>query len=190
MGMLKKKKCRNCRRLFLPDYRNYDRQKYCERAECRKASKAASQRKWLDQPENQDYFRGPENVERVQEWRNQNPEYWKQKSPNKGTALQEPLTVQLTENNQDKHQITNMALQDFLEIQPAVIIGLISNFIGSTLQEDISETLLRMRQSGQDILYRQLKEKGGRNDWKIPNSAEAGAKSTQKLQLDRSPAGK
>lgn len=81
MGMIKKR-CRNCRKLFIPDHRNRDRQKYCERAECSKASKAASQRKWLNKPENKDYFRGKLNVQRVQRWRKQNPEYWKKKTTN------------------------------------------------------------------------------------------------------------
>ena len=188
MGMIKKKRCRKCKRLFIPDHRNHDRQKYCERAECRKASKVASQKKWFNKPKNKDYFRGTVNVQRVQEWRKQHPGYWKQKSPNKVTALQEPLTEQPTENNKDKHQIANIALQDLLGAQHPVIIGLISNFIGSVLQEDIAETLLRMQQSGKDILNFQFE--GGSYDCKIPNFTEADSKSSQKLQLDRSPAGK
>ena len=99
MGMINKKRCRHCRRLFIPDYRNRDRQKYCKTAMCRKTSKAASQEKWLNKPENKNYFRGPVNVQRVQEWRRQNPEYWKPKNSNKGIALQEPLTPQPSEIN-------------------------------------------------------------------------------------------
>ena len=37
--------------------------------------KEASQKRWLRKPENQNYFRGPENVRRVQEWRIANPGY-------------------------------------------------------------------------------------------------------------------
>ena len=47
--------------------------------ECRKASKTASQKRWLQKPENQDYFCGPENVKRVQLWREDNPGYWRGK---------------------------------------------------------------------------------------------------------------
>jgi hypothetical protein len=50
--------------------------------------------------------------------------------------------------------------------QPPVIIGLISNFIGSPLQDDIATTLLAMQQSGQDILCLQSKTKGGKSDCK------------------------
>ena len=44
---------------------------------CRKASKADSQRRWLQKPENRDYFRGPEHVQRVQRWREAHPGYWR-----------------------------------------------------------------------------------------------------------------
>ncbi len=66
MAENKRKKCCNCKELFIPDPRNAKRQKYCHKPECRKASKAASQKRWLQKPENRDYFSGPENVKRVQ----------------------------------------------------------------------------------------------------------------------------
>lgn len=188
MGLIKRKKCRNCKRLFVPDYRNRNRQKYCSEADCRKASKAASQKKWLNKPENKDHFCGPVNVQRVQEWRKQNPGYWKRKRSNQADALQDPLTGQLIENTHDNRQIATSALQDFLKKQPTVIIGLISNFIGSALQDDIAKTLLCMQQSGQDILYCQTQEKGGKHDYKIPDFTRKGAQDPKKLQLDRSPA--
>jgi len=173
MGKVKKKKCRHCKRLFIPNYRNRGRQKYCKNAECQKASKAASQKKWLNKSENKDYFQGPENVQRVQQWREQNPGYWKQKSST--SALQETLAPQHAENINDKDQIAAVALQDLLMVQSPVIIGLISNFIGSALQDDIAETLFRMQQSGQDILYCQPKERGGKNDCKITCFTESSA---------------
>jgi len=186
MGLIKKKKCKNCGTLFLPDYRNRNRQKYCERVECRRASKAASQIKWLDKPENEGHFRGPVNVQRVQEWRRQHSGYWKRKRSNKPHALQDPLMLQPAENTQDNHQIANNALQDSLKQQPAVIIGLISNFIGSTLQDDIAETLLCMQQFGEDVLYRQPNGKGGKHDCKIPDFTRKSTQDPQKLQLGRS----
>ena len=60
MGAMKKNKCRHCRKLFIPDPRNANRQDYCFETECRKASKRASQRRWLKKPENRNYFRSPE----------------------------------------------------------------------------------------------------------------------------------
>jgi hypothetical protein len=70
---IKKKKCKHCKEFFLPDPRNATRQRYCSKPQCRKASKTASQKRWLDKPENRDYFRGPQNVARVQSWRCDQP---------------------------------------------------------------------------------------------------------------------
>jgi len=175
MGIIKKKRCRHCRRLFIPDYRNRNSQKYCKKTECRNASKAASQKKWLHKPENKDYFRGPENIQRVREWRRRHPGYWKPKNASKAIALQEPLTAQQADNKKDNHEFAECALQDLLKAQQPIIIGLISNFIGSALQDDIAETLLRMQQSGQDILYCQPPKRGGKDDCQIPNCTQPGA---------------
>jgi len=175
MGIIKKKRCRHCRRLLIPDHRNRDRQKYCKRAMCRRASKATSQQNWLNKSGNKNYFRGALNVQRVQEWRRQNAGYREPKNSNKAIALQEPLTSQPSENKKDNSDFANNALQDLLKVQPPVMIGLISNFIGSALQEDIAQTLLRMQQSGQDILYCQPQKRGGKNDCKVPNFTQKGA---------------
>ena len=99
MNGIIRRKCRHCRKLFVPDHRNRSRQKYCGAPECRKKSKAASQKKWLNKPENQDYFRGPDHVERVRQWRKKNPKYWKSKPKTTPVALQDPLIAQQTENN-------------------------------------------------------------------------------------------
>ena len=187
MKRIKKKKCPHCRRLFTPDHRNQNRQRYCSKPPCRKASKAASQKKWLRKPENNDYFRGPENVERVQEWRKKNPGYGKR--PKSQIALQDPLNAQGSENKDNNDQIDANALQDFLLAQPPVIIGLISNFIGSPLQDDIAKTLLAMQQYGQDILCLQPEKKGGKRDCQIPDLKTAYPQGSQKLQLGRSPTG-
>jgi hypothetical protein len=83
-----KKKCRYCKRLFLPDARNAKHQEFCRQPACRKASKSASQRKWLQKPQNRDYFRGPVNVQRVQQWRKAHPGYWRPKPKITAGALQ------------------------------------------------------------------------------------------------------
>jgi hypothetical protein len=174
MGAIKKKKCCNCKFLFIPDHRNRNRQNYCRKPECRKASKKASQENWLQKPENKDYFKGPANVQRVQEWRKRHPGYWRLNRTKKENALQDSLNVQHADNNKDSSHFTNVALQDLLNAQPAVIIGLISNFIGSALQDDIAQTLLRMQQSGQDILYQPPNMKGGNRDCENTHYTRAG----------------
>ena len=48
-------------------------QRYCSEAACRRQSKAESQRRWVQNPDNQNYFSGPQNSQRVKEWRKRNP---------------------------------------------------------------------------------------------------------------------
>ena len=156
MGKVKRKKCRNCKRLFRPDPRNAKRQRYCSKPECRKASKSASQKNWLQKPENRDYFRGPEHVQRVQQWRKANPGYWR-RAKIKPPALQDPLIGQPADNNDNKGHFVTTALQDLLIGQPAVLIGLIAHLTGLALQDDIAMAAWRMQQLGNDILNTQHK---------------------------------
>jgi len=69
MANKSKTKCLSCGEIFTADVRNRGRQKYCSKPACRAAGKAARQRRWREQPQNQDYFRGPVHVERVRVWR-------------------------------------------------------------------------------------------------------------------------
>lgn len=180
-------KCNNCNELFPPDPRNINKQQYCRKPQCRKASKAASQKKWLSKPENQDYFSGPDNVERVQKWRQKNPGYSRRKK--QLMALQDHLPLQPVENKGDIFMQSSYALQDLLNAQPAVIIGLISSYIGSSLQDDIAKTLLRMEQFGQEVLLFQTQNKGDTHDCKRTDYEKQDPENPQKLQLDRPPAG-
>jgi len=184
MERIKRKKCRNCKKLFVPDPRNRKKQKYCSKPECRGASKKASQEKWLSKPQNKNYFRGPTNVARVMQWREQNPEYRKRKPEKDKNVLQDHLIAQPAENKEDKAQNASFVLQDFLIMQPSVIIGLIANFTGHVLQDDISKTLLSMQQLGLDILNDSTQNKGGKNDCQIPDNVPSSSQSSQKLQLD------
>ena len=55
---IRKRKCPHCKTFFHLDYRNVTRQRFCSKPDCRQASKADSQRRWLEKPENLDYFKG------------------------------------------------------------------------------------------------------------------------------------
>src|SRR5215469_6839029 len=66
MASGERRKRKGCHKLFRPDPRNRYHQRYCAAASCRAASKAASQARWLAAAENQDYFRGPAKVARVE----------------------------------------------------------------------------------------------------------------------------
>lgn len=161
MPGIKRKKCRHCHILFVPDPRNIDRQKYCNRPECRKASKTNSQNRWLQKPDNLDYFCGPENVQRVQHWRKDNPGYWQRKPKITSDALQDPLIQQPFETIENNIDFAGNALQDLLNEQPSVIIGIIAQLTGYALQDDIAMAARRMQQFGNDILNPQCE--GGRH---------------------------
>jgi hypothetical protein len=186
MSGIKRRKCRHCNKLFIPDPRNATRQGYCSKPQCRKASKAASQRRWLQKEENHGYFRGPENVLRVQRWRKEHPGYWR-RGKAEACALQDPLIEQPLVNIDDSADFTHPALQDALIMQPAVLIGLIAQFTGYALQDDIALAARRMQQLGNDILNPQLK--GGRHDTQTSAVPRAGAQNPQTVQLDRSAPG-
>jgi len=131
------RKCLQCAEFYRPDSRNRKRQKYCRRPECVRASKGASQRRWLGKPENQDYFNGAENGERVRAWRKAHPGYWRKKSAEPGNALQETLISQVAQVKQEAAQDGAFALQDLLRSQDPLTLGLMMRVTDLALQEDI-----------------------------------------------------
>jgi hypothetical protein len=147
----RQRKCLCCCELFQADPRNLRHQQYCSKAACRKVSKAASQRRWLAKAENRDYFRGPENVARVQAWRKAHPGY-RQRGATQGAALQENCHAQAIETKAESEHWVATALQDDWVSQPAVLIGLIAHITDSALQDDIARSTRRLLQLGQDIL--------------------------------------
>ncbi len=189
MGSFQRKKCRHCKELFRPDPRNAKHQEYCGKPACRKVSKTASQQRWLQKSENRDYFRGPENVKRVQDWRKANPGYWRRKPKLRENALQDLLNSQPTENNTDIIKFETNALQDLLIDQPVVLLGLIANFTGSALQDDIVKTVRHMQKLGLDIVNHSTHSKGGRHDKKVSYPSRSYPKGPAPLQLDRSSTG-
>ena len=150
------RKCQYCKKFYLPDRRNLHHQRYCAEPACRRQSKAESQRRWAQKPENQNYFSGPQNSQRVKEWRKRNPGYWRKKNPPPQEPLQDLCTTQVAQDEEVKRIEISDALQDVLVMQPAVMVGLISMMTGSALQEDIAATTRALLSKGQDILGRRL----------------------------------
>ncbi len=136
MEPIKEKICRNCNELFSPNPRNATRQEYCCKPECRRASKVDSQKRWTEKPENRNYFCGYTNVQRVQEWRKEHPGYWRKKTWKTDIALQETINVQPAEN-MDIANLPSDALQDILNTQHIVLLGLIANFTGSAFDKTL-----------------------------------------------------
>ena len=145
---LSKRKCQHCKTFFEPDPRSAGRQHYCATPACRKASKAASQRRWLHQPRNRDYFSGPVHVERVRQWRQAHPGYWRRQAARVSDALQEPSTPQEPIAQQLDAGCRQEALQDAFFMQPPLFVGLIAHLTGLSLQEDIAVTARRLQQPG------------------------------------------
>lgn len=153
MATTRRRKCLCCKNLFRPDPRQKKRQRYCANTICRKQSKTASQKKWLSQRKNGDYFSGAENVQRVQEWRKRNPEYWRKNDHAlTGSPLQETSLTQVIDNQKKTTHLTTLPLQEITSVQVPVLIGIISHLTGETLQDEIAITMRRLLTLGADIL--------------------------------------
>lgn len=133
-------KCQHCQKFFVPNYRNHGRQKYCSSPACRSASKQVSQRRWLSQPGNQDYFRGPENVKRVQQWRADHPGYSKRPPRPPRPPLQDACSWQTTDLQEFVSKpappVSPPALQDLWAVKTPLLVGLSAQFTDATLPED------------------------------------------------------
>jgi hypothetical protein len=147
-----KRKCLCCQEFYRPDHRNLRHQRYCSKAACRKESKAQSQHRWQQRPENQNYFRGPENCQRVKDWRKRHRGYWRKKKASVQVPLQEDCQEQVPPSEEVIAQKTSGALQEVFLMQPAVVVGLISMMTGHALQEDIVATARVLVRKGRDIL--------------------------------------
>jgi len=189
-----RRKCLNCKELFLPDYRSGQRQRYCHKPDCRKASKRQSQRAWLAKPENQNYFRDAQNAERVRQWQKAHPDYWKDTARYRGRTLQDGCPEQTPEQAPAAQEVTPISpdrtLQDLCTMQTPLFVGLISMFVGSTLPEDIATSTRRLLIKGHDILGMVPGVKLERLcDGKTCSQSGATPESPASVQLDRSSAG-
>lgn len=155
--------CLHCRAPFAPDRRNRGRQRFCAQPECRAVSKRASQRAWLTQKANADYFKGSDHVQRVREWRARNPGYWKRsRRPKERVTLgsQPSDSTQPVDPQPTPVQVSPVALQDswpgalqdsFLPHHP-LFVGFIAVQMGSALQDDILRHCDAMAAKGREIL--------------------------------------
>lgn len=182
-------KCCCCQELFNPDFRNAHQQKYCSKPECRKASKRASNQKWRAKPENENYFRGPQAVARVQEAQKLHPEYRARQKAKRQAALQDICSAQVLESTQENDISTvppaspaKAALQDICTAQPHVFIGLIAHFFDAALQDEIANIYHLLQKLGEDIT-------NGRSPDEIVKASHLPRADTQRaseIQLGRS----
>lgn len=145
-------KCLHCGGLFREDARNRGRQRYCAAAVCRKASKAASNRRWLEQPANAGYFQDEANAQRVREWQAAHPGYWKRRRRRPAVVLQDPLINQVPEYEPVAESGISGVLQDPSNDQTLLLLGVIAHLAGSVLQEDIAETTRSLQSRGRAVM--------------------------------------
>ena len=148
----RRRKCRHCQQLFLPDPHNRHHQRFCSLPDCQRSSKAHSQQLWLAKLENQNYWRDPLHTERVRRWRAQHPGYTRRQPSEASKPLQDVLPLQVADPKPVETGLTVSALQDVLSTQHPFVVGLISMLTQSTLQEDIVHTSRRLLAKGCDIL--------------------------------------
>ena len=146
------RKCLHCSEQFIPDPRNRERQCHCGKPECQKASKAASQRRWTSKEENENYFRGAENTDRVRQWRKANPGYRGKKKPAPADVQQDSWNTQHTGVVEVVGSAKNDVLQDVCLVQPALLVGIIAMMTGKVQQEDIAASARSFLARGADIL--------------------------------------
>jgi len=163
---IRSRRCKNCDDLFKPDPRNLKRQKFCRKSECKDASKQYSQQKWLMKPKNKDHFSGSENVIRVQQWRQENPDYWKRKKSKKTAslikgALQEVLSMNTIDGKGFTNDLMQIALQDPLSAKTIVVINFDTHLSKTTLQNIIDFTDQGTVKLVPDILKKLIDQKKG-----------------------------
>ena len=139
------RKCRHCKKFFLPDSRNARHQKYCCEPECQRASRQAAQAKWRAGPKGRDYFKGSVHVGRVRDWRAKR----RKAALEAGGVLQDIMIAKRVEAQEVEG--CRVVLQDVCLERHPLIIGLISQISG-VLQDDIASVLQSLHSRGQRIL--------------------------------------
>ena len=180
---IRMRKCKHCGKRFEPDHRNVKRQKYCSEPDCQRVSKAASHRRWLNHPKNRDYFKGPENVQRVQQWRKANPGYSRRQGAKAPKALQDVLNGNTMQIQEYRSILIESPLQEVLSAKDEVLIGLIATLIDGALQDDIALAASKMKQLGRDILFPPNHFQGGVHVQEASISPKAGPPNFEAVQF-------
>ena len=156
--------CLHCSDVFEPDARHRHDQRYCRKPACQRARRAVNSRRWREQPEHKDWWRGEWNVRRVREWRAQHPEYWKRWKRKKTVALQIAINpTQAAEVTVDASpagaDCATNRVPELLKTQSPVVVGLIAQMYGSgsgvALQVAIAEVATRLFEKGRAVIGQQ-----------------------------------
>jgi hypothetical protein len=157
--------CACCREAFTPAASRKAVQRFCAKAVCRKASKAASQRRWTQR--NPDYFKGAEHVDRVKRWRARNPGRKRaarlQEIAPQQVAQKEPLATGAGASpgkfvpgreaaSADNAGLPGLWLQDLAQAQTPLLVGFISAVMGGVLQDDLPAVTRQLVERGRRVL--------------------------------------
>lgn len=145
--------CRNCNEPFLPDFRNRNRQFFCQKPACRKARKVSSQKKWC--AKSPDYWRRPANAERVRSWRQRRREQARgagQKTTNAATSQtgRDPCELGTPD---PLLQVRCDVLQDSIMRNP-FILGLLRHTFRAEPQDDMVAIIHYLIRLGHEAQHR------------------------------------
>lgn len=140
--------CAMCHKAFMPNKFSGSRQTVCGESACRKAAKKVRQAAW--QARNPDYFRGPEHVERVRQWRRDHPG-WLDRQRALREVPPEKSTPEAESCNSSRPPLP--VLQDLApDAQTSLFVGLASFISGSVLQDEVHDLLRKCLRRGGDLL--------------------------------------
>lgn len=149
--------CLHCNRLFVPDCRHRRDQRCCSRPACKRARQAASLQRWRAKPENREFWRGAWNVDRVREWRAAHPGYWKRANDGDKAPLQNAMKLTgIADSREDKagfdDEYATKRIPALLREQSPVVVGLIAQMTGCTLQNAILEVAEKLFEKGRAVM--------------------------------------
>lgn len=107
-----------------------------------KVSRSAAQTRWLKKTENRDHFSGLPDLVRIQQWRAAHPGYWRRRVRVGSYNIQGNLAAVVRE----------LALQDVIDAQFSLVIGLVSHLAGTALQDEIATEIRRLTLLGHGVL--------------------------------------
>lgn len=128
---MKSKRCRYCKRLFIPDPRVGDRQKTCGDPLCQKAHKVENNALWRSR--NPDHFR--KDYPRVKEWLDQHPGYLKQYRETHPEYVKKNREAQRV---RDRRKKLRLDIQAEIKRQASEITNQLWNLPHLDIQDEIS----------------------------------------------------
>lgn len=158
MGQLNRKRCRFCRRLFVPDPRTKDEQYACSRKACQKQRKKENQKAWVKR--NPGCFQG--RYDNTKKWLGEHPGYITEhrtrhpearekhreaehqrrlRRKNLAVDIQDSILTQGVDDKEVSRQLPIVDIQDSIQKQVFVSTGLISQLRRVDIQDSIDLTI-------------------------------------------------